>query len=563
MSMQPCDTWEVPEETRRVAKAAFPKGNVYIRIRDELGELYPDSLFAELFPVRGQPAESPGRLAWVTVMQFAEGLSDRQAADAVRGRMDWKYALGLELTDPGFDYSVLSEFRQRLVENQKAHALLDALLRELRQRGLLKARGQQRTDSTHVLAVIRAVNRLELVGETMRRALNELAQAAPDWVRSIAKAEWFIRYGRRFDTIRLPKGREEREQLIETIGADGAFLLSAVHTSPGADQLRQLPGVEMLRRVWVQQYWVENQADGQGRIRLRTNEHQPPGEQRIHSPYDAEARYSAKRETEWVGYKVHLTETCDDDSVHLITHVETTSAVVPDVAMPDKIHASLAEKELLPSRHLIDAGYVAADLLVEAKRDLDIEVCGPAKQDVRWQAKRGQGFGLSEFKINWEAKQATCPKGQASRVWSEHRNAYDQAVVQIAFKPSICRACPDQTECTRSKRGNRTLVVRPQAQHTALQALRQEQETAAFRKRYAKRSGIEGTISEGVRGYDLRHTRYLGLAKTDLQMLATATAINFHRLFDWLMEAPRSATRVSRFARLAPEPSLIRTGWYA
>ncbi len=194
MSLQPRPTSEVPEETRRIAQAAFPKGNVYLRMRDELGELYADDLFADLFPERGQAAEAPGRLALITVMQFAEGLSDRQAAEAVRARIDWKYALSLDLSDPGFDYSVLSEFRERLLAGQKEQELLDVLLRELKQRGLLKARGQQRTDSTHVLAAVRQLNRLELVGETMRRALNELALAAPDWLRATIPAEWFPRY---------------------------------------------------------------------------------------------------------------------------------------------------------------------------------------------------------------------------------------------------------------------------------------------------------------------------------------------------------------------------------
>ncbi|HLF29240.1 MAG TPA: transposase [Anaerolineae bacterium] len=165
MSLQPQTTDLIPDETQRVAHAAFPKGNVYMRMRDEFGEVYTDGCFAELFPRRGQPAESPGRLAWVTVLQFAEGLSDRQAADAVRGRIDWKYVLGLELTDPGFDYSVLSEFRERLLTGQKESALLDALLSRLQQRGLLKARGQQRTDSTHILAAVRQLNRMEIVGE--------------------------------------------------------------------------------------------------------------------------------------------------------------------------------------------------------------------------------------------------------------------------------------------------------------------------------------------------------------------------------------------------------------
>lgn len=189
MSIQPRQPQAIPDETRRVAQAAFPKGSLYMRIRDELGSLYTDERFVDLFAVRGQPAESPGRLALVTVFQFAEGLSDRQAADSVRARIDWKYALELELTDPGFDFSILSEFRDRLIAGQREQVLLDTLLEALKQKQLLKARGRQRTDSTHVLAAIRELNRLEVVGETMRRALNELADAAPDWLRTIAQRE--------------------------------------------------------------------------------------------------------------------------------------------------------------------------------------------------------------------------------------------------------------------------------------------------------------------------------------------------------------------------------------
>ena len=127
----------VPAETRRVAKAAFPKGNVYLWIGDELGELYSDHLFIDLYPVRGQPTVSPGRLALITIMQFMEGLTDRQAAEAVRGRIDWKYALGLELPYLGFDFSVLSEFRQRLSAGQQEQTLLNVLLDELKKRGWL------------------------------------------------------------------------------------------------------------------------------------------------------------------------------------------------------------------------------------------------------------------------------------------------------------------------------------------------------------------------------------------------------------------------------------------
>jgi transposase len=182
MSLQPQPIGPVPAETARVAQAAFPKGNVYMQMRDALGTVYDDAGFAALFATRGRPAEAPWRLALVTVMQFAEGLSDRQAADAVRGRIDWKYALGLELSDPGFDFSVLSEFRRRLIEGAAEHLLLDKLLTACRTRGLLRARGRQRTDSTHVLGALRVVNRLEAVAETLRSALNAIAVVAPEWL---------------------------------------------------------------------------------------------------------------------------------------------------------------------------------------------------------------------------------------------------------------------------------------------------------------------------------------------------------------------------------------------
>jgi transposase len=172
MSLRPHPGSQVPKETARVARAAFPKGNPYLTLRDELETIYADSLFAALFPKRGRPAEAPGLLALVMVLQFAEGLSDRQAAEAVHSRIDWKYLLGLELVDPGFDFSVLSEFRDRLLVGGLEQRVLDELLDRFRKRGLLKERGKQRTDSTHVQAEVRNLNRLECVGEAMRSALN-------------------------------------------------------------------------------------------------------------------------------------------------------------------------------------------------------------------------------------------------------------------------------------------------------------------------------------------------------------------------------------------------------
>ena len=167
MSLRPATSAEVPASTLAVAHAAFPRGTPCLRLRDALGPIFADKQVAGLFPSRGQPAEAPWRLALVTVLQFAENLSDRRAADAVRGRIDWKYLLGLDLADAGFDASVLSEFRTRLVAGEAETLLLDTLLDLCRKRGLLAKHSRQRTDSTHVLGAVRALNRLGCAIESL------------------------------------------------------------------------------------------------------------------------------------------------------------------------------------------------------------------------------------------------------------------------------------------------------------------------------------------------------------------------------------------------------------
>ena len=265
MSLHPQDFSVVPEETVRVARAAFPKGNPYMTLRDELGVVYEDRVFAPLFrSTRGRPAESPGCLALVTALQFAEDLTDRQAAEAVRGRIDWKYLMGLELTDPGFDFTLLHEFRNRLLENEAEQKLLDELLKLLKARKLVKARGKQRTDSTHMLAAIRNLHRLELVGETLRHALNSLATVVPDWLREQVPTEWFERYGPPFSEWRLPKSKAKREALVETIGQDGFDLWEMISQSPQAEVLQLVPAVETLRQVWQQQYHLESMVAQRG-----------------------------------------------------------------------------------------------------------------------------------------------------------------------------------------------------------------------------------------------------------------------------------------------------------
>ena len=174
---------------------------------------------------------APWRLALVVVMQYIEGLTDRQAADAVRRCMDWKYALSLELTDPGFDFTLLHDFRQRLLTHEAAQRLLDTFLTTCKARGWLKARGTQRTDATHVLAAIRTLHRLECALEAMRYALNQLSDVAPAWVRQEVPLEWYTRYGLRSDQTRLPKDASKREALARQIGGDGYQLLDWVQAA--------------------------------------------------------------------------------------------------------------------------------------------------------------------------------------------------------------------------------------------------------------------------------------------------------------------------------------------
>jgi transposase len=551
MSMRPSPIEPVPEETARIARAAFRKGNLLMRIRDEIGISYDDQMFASLYDARGQLAISPWRLALVTVFQFLENLSDRQAAEAVRSRIDLKYALSLELDDPGFDFSVLCEFRTRLLASGRDQNLLEVMLEHLHQRGLVKARGKQRTDSTHVLAAVRSLNRLEFVGETMRAALNAVATSAPQWLIEYNRPDWLERYGARVEQYRLPRSLAARQSLAEVIGADGHDLLAALFEETRRFWLCRLPAVERLRIVWIQQFRHD-----QDQVRWREPADQPPVSQRLHSPYDPDVRYARKRETGWIGYKVHLTETCDTDMPNLITDVQTTAAGLGDVEMTAPVQDALAERGLPPETHLVDAGYVDAALLISSQAEHAIELLGPVLPDSSWRARNGQGFDLGAFTILWDEQVARCPVGQTSRVWEP---GYDEAgapVVRIRFSLQTCGPCPHREQCSRSTPGGRItarrLVVYTRSAHEALQARRLEQNSESWKKRYACRAGIEGTLSQGVRRFGLRRCRYLGKTKTHLQHVFTAVAMNLARLDAWLRAEPRAQTRQSRLSALTP-----------
>jgi transposase len=551
MSLHPSLIEPVPEQTAQIAHAAFPKGSPYLTLRDELGTLYHDDDFSTLFPVSGQPAFPPWRLALVTILQFRESLPDRQAAEAVRGRIDWKYLLGLDLADPGFDFSILSEFRDRLIAGEAEMQLLEGLLGQCRQLGLLKERGRQRTDSTHVLASVRVLGRLELVGETLRAALNEIASIEPEWLHSVAPKAWYERYSRRVEARRLPQTDQKRESYAQTVGEDGFALLDLVESAEAPSQLSQLQQVAVLRTAWARHYVREEPpAGGPPCVRFKTNHEVSQAEEKVESPYDPEARYRSKCGMNWTGYMVHISETCDEDNVHLITHVHTTPADVHEAMCTESIHKALVDKGLPPREHLVDTAYVSAELLVRSQVHYGIDLVGPGREDVSWQTKVEGGYTSEQFMIDWEQRLAHCPQGRASAYWRDHTNAEKNPYHLVYFPKAVCLACEARALCTQSKQEPRRLYLHPQPEYEALHAARQRLKSEDGKRLNAQRSGVEGTLSQGVRSFGVRRARYRKLAKTHLQQVVSAVAINLDRIAAWLADRPLAATRTSRFAAL-------------
>jgi transposase len=581
--MQPKPWPEVPEATVRIARASSRKGNLAMRIRDVLGQVYADEAFTGAFGVRGKPGISPAQLMIVTVLQFTENLTDRQAGEAVRDRITWKYALGLELDDPGFDPTVLSEFRDRLVAGSLVRLALDALLERLADQGLVKAGGRVRTDSTHVLGAIRNLNRLELAGETLRATLEALAVAHPAWLTSVIDPGWQQVYGARIDNLRLPSSQAKRAELMIAYGRDGYHLLDQVYGPAAPEWLREIPAVDVLRRIWIQQFYRDvDTATGRQEVRRREaapdGDGLPPGHLKIISPYDLDARYSIKRDTGWGGYKVHFTETCDapapptadgDDSgdgdggdgdgggvggrpqrgevPNLITNVATTTATVPDVAMTEPIHQQLADKNLTPAEHLVDSGYPSADIIVAAARLHGITLISPMLLDHSAQARAGAGYDQASFTIDFDAEQATCPQGATSSSWSPASQRGTDAIV-VSWSTTTCKPCPVKALCTKGSR--RHLSIRPRQEHQALADARTRQTTDEWKTTYAVRAGVEGTMRQTTHVTGIRTARYRGLPKTTLEHTIAATAINLIRLDAYWTGHPLDRTRSSHLTRL-------------
>jgi transposase len=593
MSVVP-QPWPQPAPQVAGAVAAMYRGRrerpLPVLVRDKLGEWLADEQFAGAYGTRGKPGWPPSRLALVTIFQEVEDLTDRQAAEAVRTRIDWKYALGLDLADPGFDHSILSEFRGKVAAGGLEQVVLDALLEKLAAEGLVKAGGKQRTDSTHVTAAVAALNRLELAGESVRAALEALAAAHPAWLEQrICVPDFARRYGTPMTSWRPPVSQARRDELAVAYARDGYGLLEAVYDKTAPAWLRELPAVDVLRRVLLQNY-TRTITGGKEVIRRREKEPEgdglPPGHARIASPYDTDARWGVKREEFWLGYKLHITETCDDappctcrpaaarqpaapgaraggrhadgrehDKTcahlvfpNLITHVATTDATVTDNQMTAAIHAGLAGKNLAPGRHYLDSGYLSAALVVSELARHGSALIGPLLADTSARARAGDGYARADFTVDYDRKTVTCPQGKTAASWTPCAQRGKDAIV-ATFSAADCGPCPARGQCTTSGKNRRQLTVLPRDLAEAQAAARTAEQAISFQADYARRAGVEGTMHQAAsRG--ARRARYRGLPKTRLDHVYMACALNLLRLEAFWTGTPLDRQRTSHLARL-------------
>ena len=459
-----------------------------VEIRDRLGQWLADEDFAAAFGIRGRPGWAPSRLALVTVLQRAEKLTDRVAAEAVRARLDWKYLLGLSLEDPGFGHTVLAEFRGKVAEAGLEQVALDALLARLAAGGLVKAGGKQRTDSTHVVAAVAALNRLELAGESVRAAVEALAAARPDWLEQrICVPDWARRYGTPVTSWRPPASQAKQDELAIAYARDGYALLEAVYDPSSPAWLRELPAVDVLRRVLVQNYARTITGNGREVIKRREKEPEgdglPPGHARIASPYDTDARWGVKRDTFWLGYKLHVTETCDDEPrcgcpaagdggtgrrghdkdcaapafPNLITHVATTEATVPDNQMTASSTTSWRERPWprdgttsIPGTSAPRSGRRAGHLGHRADR--------PAASRYLRPGPRGPGLRPRRLHRRLRQPHRHLPARQNIGVLDAVRSAR-QRRDRGHFSAASCGPCPARARCTTGKRRQLTAAA--------------------------------------------------------------------------------------------------------
>lgn len=532
-----------------------------VEIRDRLGTWLRDEDFAAAFGARGRPGRSPAMLSLVSVLQAQEELSDRQTGDMLATRLDWQYLLGLGPDDDVFDFSVLCEFRKRVADNGLEKTVLDALLARLRDEGLVRAGGKQRTDSTWVLSAARHWNTTELVAESVRAALEALSVACPGWTGSrLHTGDWERRYALRTGSWSSPPHPGTKGEAALQYARDGRALVAACCEDSAPPFARDLDAVQVLRTVLLQNFLMTwDEAAGREVLARREAGSEtglPPAERRIVSPYDTAARRGARDGGFlWLGHKLHVTDTCDDPPdgarpLNIITGVETAGATVTDVEMTMPVTRSLAGRGLAPAAHYADSGYASAGNILASARDHGVTLITPLPADYSRQAREGKGYDRSKFAIDYDARTATCPQGHRSTGWSE-TSGNGKPQVCVRFNAATCRACPVRADCTSGSRG-RSLTLLPRELHEITLAARAAERDPEWRQDYKRRAGSESTVSQFVAA-GARRTRYHDPGKIRLRHNLLAVAINFRRLNAYWNDSPFDRDRTTHFARLCQE----------
>lgn len=510
--------WPMPTETGRIGRKLLKENDAYRLIGDQLFEQLNEEEYADLYSAEGKPGISPIILGFVTVFQFMERLADRQAINSLCMRLDWKYALHLPLEYEGFDFSVLSEFRDRLIKGGATGRVFEKLVEQIRALGLIKEHGKQRSDSIAMVTKVRRLCRLETVVETLRLAIVAIVNTDQEWSEEIIPPSWEGKYGERF--VRQRYSEKEWAEYEEHIGENGAWLLQRLEEGSAPAELQNLPEVQVLKTVWVQQFREE-----EGEM-VYTDLKKYDGHSQIQSPHDPEARYSRKRHFEWVGDKVQVTETDDEGYPHIITDMVATSSNRTDHEELPAIQERLEQRECKPAEHYVDAGYMSGPTLNSSQKN-GIDLIGPLPNFVTPQDMLPDGITQSHFQIDAINNMIICPKGHVAKNPSPVNNS-----LSFRFPLKTCAACELRARCCTGKSG-RTIGI--SAYYDLTETARKRQKTEAFKKDYNQhRSGVEGSLSALVRGHGMRVSRYIGNKKRNLQAAFTGCAANIKRASSWL-----------------------------
>jgi len=501
---------EIAEEIRMWGERQLASDNPYRIIGEDLFSFIPEAELTSMYAVGGRSCINPVLLSLVTIFQYLEDIPDRVAALWVTTRLDWKYALHLPLDDGGFHYSDLCNFRKRLLAHGKESLIFEEVLKKIESLGFLKKRGYQRTDSTHVLAVVRQLSRLENLSEGLRMALKAVEQADGAFYKAKLPALYREHWSKPLSDYQMTD--DERKAALQRVGEDMHWLLGFLKTNRAS--FLRFPELEVVQALFSQHFLLQAHA-------VSLKKEGSPGKEKIQTPHDPEARYSTKRGKGWTGYKVHITETANEKGeVNFVTDVTTTNACERDSETLPHIQQQLEDRSLKPEAHFVDKGYTTGDNLADSQEN-GIQLMGevsPLEGDGR--------FTADEFDLDFEAKTAICPAGCTSSSWKVFESGKHQGAVEIRFGPS-CQACPLKAQCTTAKAGRKLRLHR---HYPLLKARREEGQTAAFQQAMKRRPPVEGTLSEMVPAHGLRKTRSRGLAKTQLQHLRKGAAVNLKRV---------------------------------